>query len=458
MPSWKTSGFFSFLASLFNNSGRKHHLSQTRKAIVLNELIQSSTPNADYFIMVILSCTIATFGLITNSAAVIIGAMLVAPLMSPIMRLSMASISGMSRLFRQSLVAILEGFGLAVALSSLLAFLTYRLPLGALATISDEVLSRTSPSLIDLLIALAGGAAAAYALVHPKLSAALPGVAIATALMPPICTMGIGIALWQPAIFLGALLLFVTNLTAISFSGMATFALMGFGPRHKVDEEIISQSVSISLILVVAISILLGVFAINTLKEAHTFNLASTAIIESASVYTDVLLVELNVSSEGDLRKINAVVRTARELSLTEVEAVQSDIADRLQKPVALQLVTIPMQLLDPLNPPTPTATITPTAYLTATATNTPTQTPVATQTPIPSATPAPAFVLSSRGVDVFDTPSGTVQFSLPRYASLRVFLESLQTIDKMRWVEIQDTFGRSGWVNAALLDIANEP
>ena len=429
-------------------------LSRKRKDIVLDGLINSSNPDIDFFILVFLSCTIATFGLITNSATVIIGAMLISPLMSPILSLSMASISGLSSLFKQSLIAMLKGFGLAIGLSSLLAFLTYKLPFGALASISDQVLSRTNPSLIDLLIALAGGAAAAYALAHPQLSAALPGVAISISLMPPICTIGIGIALSQPAIIFGALLLFITNLTAISFSGMMTFATMGFGPKRAGDNEKISQSVSITLVLVLAISIPLDIFALNTLNEARVFNLARNAIIESASSYTDAILVDLKITSEGEIKKLDAVLRTSRELSHAEVVALQSDIADRLQKPIALELVTIPMKLLDPLKPPTPTPTVTSTPVLTATPTFTPTLTPVPTFTPIPTATPSPAFVTPSKGANVFDSPTGIIIFKLPQNAAVRVNIQSGITLNKINWIKIRDTFGRSGWINLADLDI----
>ena len=168
-------------------------LSPERQMEVLEELAQTSSPGFDYYLLVILSCTIATFGLITNSVAVIIGAMLVAPLMSPILGLSIASVAGDRQLFERAVIALFRGVILAIALSAALSWVAQMLPFDALKEIPSEVLSRTHPSPYDLVIALAGGAAAAYALAQPQLSAALPGVAIATALMPPLCTVGIGI-------------------------------------------------------------------------------------------------------------------------------------------------------------------------------------------------------------------------------------------------------------------------
>lgn len=429
-------------------------LTKARKATVISELYESSSPNTDFFVLVILSCTIATLGLIINSPAVIIGAMLVAPLMSPILGLSMASISGQSRLLKRSLLAVLEGFGSAVVLSAFLAWLTFRLPYGDLARIPSEVLARSNPSLLDLGIALAGGAAAAYALAHPRLSAALPGVAIATALMPPICTIGIGIAMLNGSVVLGALLLFLTNLTAISFSGIITFAMMGFSPRRVSEKEETSRNVWISAMLVLIVSIPLALFAYNTLNEARTYQRTSAAVMESIPPTVKASLVEIHISSQGQTKNIEVVLRTSRELTHQQVVAMQSDIADQLQRPVALELVTIPMQMLNPLNPPTPTATITPTARIAPTSTVTPTPNPTATETPVPSPTPVPAFIISSRGAEVFDAPEGEMLFRLPQSAPVWLNAASAQQIGRVWWVEVRDNFGRSGWLMLNRLDI----
>jgi uncharacterized hydrophobic protein (TIGR00271 family) len=338
---------------LFN----EQRLTQTRKAIVLNDLVDSSSPGMDYFILILLSCTIATFGLLTNSAAVIIGAMLVAPLMSPILSLSMASISGLSRLFKRSLVAIVEGSGIAILLSALIAFLSYRLPFGVTAAIPNEVLARTSPSPMDLGIAVAGGAAAAYALAHPRLTAALPGVAIATALMPPLCVIGFGIAFMNSSIIFGASLLFVTNLVAIAFAGILTFASMGFGPRNMKETSKISRSLSISTFLVLVIGLLLAALAWNTISEARLYSQARTIILNSIDRYTTANLIDLNITSESDVKNISVTLRTTRDLTYAEVEEMQTEIAEELHSPVALEIIVVPMQILTPDGTPTPRVT-----------------------------------------------------------------------------------------------------
>ena len=434
----------------------KQKLSQTRKAIVLNDLIDSSSPGVDYFILIILSCTIATFGLLTDSAAVIIGAMLVAPLMSPILSLSMASISGLSRLFKRSLIAILEGSGVAILLSALLAFFSYRLPFGILATIPSEVLARTSPSPIDLGIALAGGAAAAYAMAHPRLTAALPGVAIATALMPPLCTIGIGIAFVDTSIIFGSSVLFITNMVAISFAGIITFALLGFRPRNVDQQNKLSRSLSFSAILVLAIGLLLAFLAWNTISDARLYNRASEAIIESASQYTTASLEDLSITSESDVKNITVTLRTTRNLTYSEVVNMQTEIAEKLNSPIALELITIPMQILDPQNTLTPTPTITPTPIKSPTPTSTPQPSPTITATIEPSATPAAAFITSESGlgVDVYAQPDGDILFHLPENTSVWISVQNQQMVDDVLWVELRDIFSRSGWVQVDYLDI----
>ncbi len=441
-----------FLSFLFN----EQKLTRERKTIVLDSLKESSSPGVDFFILILLSCMIATLGLLTNSAAVIIGAMLIAPLMSPILGLAMASINGLSKFFRQSLLAILEGAALAVALSAVIAFVAYRLPFGILAAIPSEVWSRTSPSPIDLGIGLAGGAAAAYALAHPRLSAALPGVAISTALMPPLCTVGIGIAFTNSTIIFGAFLLFLTNLIAISFAGIITFAVMGFGPRNLDESEHISRSFSISSALVLIVGLLLAILAWNTILEARFYSQASSAIIESTNQYTTASLVDLKISSEAGTKNLVVTLRTNRNLSHAEAVALQDELSRKLKGPIGLELITIPMEILDPKNTPTPTPTITQTPVISPTATQTPSPSPTATITPQPSPTPAPAFISYGRqkGADIFAQPNEDMIFHLPENSAGWVMLQTRQTSDAADWVEIRDIFGRTGWVKINLLDI----
>jgi len=447
-----------------------------RRTEVLEELDQASSPGFDYFLLVVLSCSIATFGLITDSAAVIIGAMLVAPLMSPILGLSLASVAGKQRMFRRAGVALVEGVLLAVVLSALLAWLTHVLPFGILIEIPGEVLARTRPSPFDLGIALAGGAAAAYALAQPRISAALPGVAIATALMPPVCTVGIGIALGSSQIALGAALLFLTNLAAISLAGIVVFAALGFRPHNIKDTwNRIPRSLFASAGLVLVTAIPLVILTLRLVEQAQFTQAVRQAAITEIAYLPDVQLVDVAIDNSDDTLHLTVTVRTSRQPDYKQVVELQRAIATRLQRTITLQLIVVPTTKLDPLVPPTNTPTATPgpsltptptltrtpipthTPTLTPTSTSTVTPTPTLTPTPTPTYTPTPmlAYIANtgSAGVYLRETPAGKIIGSLPEGAAVRILYQR-EIVNNREWIEILDIYGRTGWVQAIYLVI----
>jgi len=260
-------------------------LASERRQEVMAQLERASSPGFDFFLLVFLSCSIATAGLVVDSAAVIIGAMLIAPLMSPILALSLASVAGEGQMMRRAAVALGEGALMAIALSACMGWLASVLPFGSLIEIPSEVIARTRPSPFDLGIALAGGAAAAYALAQPHLSAALPGVAIATALMPPLCTVGIGISLKDPSIALGAILLFLTNFAAISFAGIVVFIALGFRPLHlENNHSRIPHSLYVAAILVLLVAVPLVLLSLRIVRAADLSRQGRQAVEGFAAV------------------------------------------------------------------------------------------------------------------------------------------------------------------------------
>lgn len=444
------------------------YLSADRQAEVLDQLSDAASPGFDFFLLVVLSCSIATFGLITNSAAVIIGAMLVAPFMSPILGLSLASVAGKRRMFQRSVVALVEGALLAVFLSAVLGWLARLLPFDALTTLPGEVLARTQPTPFDLGIALAGGAAASYALAQPRLSAALPGVAIATALMPPLCTVGIGISLGNPAVALGALLLFATNFITISFSGIVVFVLLGFRPIHP--EEVwhgIPRHVLISAALVLLVTLPLVALTLRFVGEARFGREIRSAVAAEVAELSDAQLVDVTYAFEQELLRLDITIRTPRQPAYRQVVDLQTDIATRLQRQTSVELIIIPITKLDPMIPPTrtptptpgpsETPTLTPTPNPTSTPTASPTRTPSPTFTPSPTSTPmpVPAVVANSGGIGVAmrHQPNGDIIGTLPEDAPVLILYQR-QTVNGVEWIEIRDVLNREGWVPARYLFI----
>lgn len=180
--------------------------------------------NADFLIMLGLAAAIASLGLLQDSPAVVIGSMLLAPLMTPMITSGLAVAQANPNLGRRSLLTIFVGFLLTLTISLLVAEFTPGKEMTA------QVMARGSPNLLDLLVALASAAAAAYAMARPNLVGAVAGVAIATALVPPLCSVGVSIAYGHMVNAQGAALLFVTNFVAIVLSAAATFRLLGVTP------------------------------------------------------------------------------------------------------------------------------------------------------------------------------------------------------------------------------------
>ncbi|MBS1815344.1 MAG: TIGR00341 family protein [Acidobacteria bacterium] len=179
-----------------------------------------------YWLQILFSSVIATLGLVLNSPAVIIGAMLISPLMGPIMATGLAMALGDMRLALRAIATLIASIIAAVAFSATLVWL---LPFHSS---TPEILARTNPTLLDLAIAIASGLAGSVATVRIGSSeggeTALPGVAIAVALMPPLCTVGFGVGNeWNMPTMIGAGLLFLTNLVAIIASAFLVFLLSG---------------------------------------------------------------------------------------------------------------------------------------------------------------------------------------------------------------------------------------
>jgi uncharacterized hydrophobic protein (TIGR00271 family) len=178
-----------------------------------------------YIMMNILAATVACYGLFANSTAGVIGAMIIAMLLGPIAAAALALVEGDYRDLLASLGTLLAGVLCVVGTALVLGLIHRDIPITA------EIMARTAPNFTDLMIALAGGAAGAYATMNPRLSVAFVGVAIATALVPPLCSGSILMVRGEYALGLGCYLLTFTNIVAIQFSSSVVLWLSGI--RHR---------------------------------------------------------------------------------------------------------------------------------------------------------------------------------------------------------------------------------
>ncbi|GAB4536311.1 MAG: hypothetical protein Fur0018_26910 [Anaerolineales bacterium] len=451
-------------------------LSPKQRGEVQVQLRQAARPDFDYFVLVILSSVIATLGLLTNSVAVIIGAMLVAPLMSPVIGLGLASITGDEVLLADSVRALLRGVGLAILLAVLFTLLNTRLPIIVLGkNLPSEVLMRSHPGPIDLMIALAGGLAAVFALAQPQISAALPGVAIATALMPPLCTVGIGLALGEWRIAGGAMLLFLTNLIAIAFASMLVFVAMGFRAQHM-DTGKMHRNLRISALLTALLLIPLTFLSYRAFQQGTEDYIIRQVVATVIPQTPGVELVAVDYERKSDLLQLNVTVRSDHELRYAETKALQQQILSDLHVlsnsiKVGIAFNQILVERLNPEIPPTPTHTLTPSPTntpgpsptVTLTPTPTRTSTPTPTHTATPSNTPTPTFTPTETptpvdartfnvifpGLFIRQSPGGPIIGTLRPYQHVTV-LYGRVVVNGMVWIEVVDDEGRVGWVPEA--------
>lgn len=462
---------------------------------VYKAIREGAQPQVDFFVMIALAAAIATFGLLQNSPAVIIGAMLVAPLMAAIFGLSLGVVRGDLRLLRRAGSATLRGMLLAVAVGALLGLLI------PAATPQSEILSRTSPSLLDLGVALVSGAAGAYALSRKGVSAALPGVAIAAALVPPLATVGIGLALGQGRIAGGASLLFLTNLVAITAAGGLVFLWLGFRPLpgQEARTRVFRGGIIGTVLLLVAVTIPLGILTAQSVRQAYLNRSIDQAIHAEVSAISGVEMVDWELlpgESDDDTLRLEVSVRSPRTVTHAEVVELQEKVAGRLQQPVALLLSVIPTTRLDPFVPPTPvptplpgvtpTLTATPAPALTATPTSAPTQTPTPTASPTlkptDTATPAPTLTATptetatpaptptpvlaevggtgGQGVWMYRQPGlKGVKIAAWRDGTVMTVIGGPVEADGYVWIQVVDPKGRLGWIpDRYLIRLAYSP
>lgn len=235
--------------------------------INLHQYLSGGTISSyDFISLIVLSTVIAALGLIQNSIAIIIGAMLVAPLMTPMLGAGLAIVQGNLMLIRAAAASIGLGFFLSLVISYLMG--TLLLSTG----LSGEILARTKPNILDLFVALFSGIAAAYSTARPGLMGALPGVAIAAALVPPIASAGIALAAGLPSEAFGAASLFGINLVLIILASAGTLYCMGIRPSPDKSNHRLWARRSIQVLVLISflISVPLGYQMFSGITEDYS--------------------------------------------------------------------------------------------------------------------------------------------------------------------------------------------
>lgn len=209
------------------------------KAALVRKLMQNGTPDFDFFYLIGLSTLMATLGLLLDSSSIVIGSMLIAPLMYPILGVSLGLVM-MGQNFdvlQRASTTLFKSLGVGLALSVTAAFFFGE----ASSYETAEVMARTIPSHLHLLVAIVAGGAVAYVLARPEWGDTLPGVAISVALIPPLASVGIGIASFNPVVIKGASMILLLNLVGIIGIAVIIFLLMNLSEKQNIAESTIKK-------------------------------------------------------------------------------------------------------------------------------------------------------------------------------------------------------------------------
>ena len=286
-------------------------------------LKENARTSESYLVLMVLATLLATVGLFANSAPVIIGAMILAPLMAPIISLAMGVLRQNTDLMMVSGKTLFTGIILALYFGTLLTLIT---PLQA---INHEIGARLSPTLLDLAVAIISGIAGAYANARSDVAKSLAGVAIAVALVPPLAVSGIGIGWLDWHVFWGAFLLFMTNLVGIVLAAAATFLMMGFSPFHLAKKGIV-----ISLVFVGIVSIPL-VLAFDTMVSEQRVVRA----LEGAQI-ADLEIKDVQVI-HGAPMTVSVKLLSQSPIEANRIEQVKAKIESEVGEPIRLEATSV---------------------------------------------------------------------------------------------------------------------
>ena len=292
---------------------------------------ESSFSSLDFLVLIIISAVLAALGLILNSNAVIIGAMLVAPLMTPLIALATGLVVGNITITRQAAVTLLQGVLASLIVALIIGWIS------ATSIVTPEMASRGNVTFLDMGVALASGLIGAYAKARKNIPSALAGVAIAAALMPPLVTIGLAISFRDWALAQGASLLFLTNIVSITLAAWAAFYWLGLRPGKKYDPVATRRASTLLVLLLVVILVALSLLSINTAASGRIENVLRDSFQQAELVNYEV--------RQSEPLEVVAVVRqpVGNMDDNSEVIEARESLEELLGEPVKLSVVLEPL-------------------------------------------------------------------------------------------------------------------
>jgi len=297
-----------------------HHAAPEEFKDLFMMMRESAKATPAYLTLMVLSTLLAAFGLFANSIPVVIGAMILAPLMGPIISMSLGTLRQDDSLMLESGKSIAIGTGLSLLCAMLIAWF---IPLN---NINTEIAARISPTLLDLGVAVVSGIAGAYAHARAEVAKSLAGVAIAVALVPPLAVAGIGLGWLDFTVFFGAFLLYLTNLVGIILAALITFMVLGYSPFHRAKRGLMLTLVMVAILAIpLAIGFERMVAENNVLRQLDGQEIAGVKLVDVNVRPRDPLIISLTMVS-----------KTAVDDAV--MDEVKQEIERRLQQPVVLEI------------------------------------------------------------------------------------------------------------------------
>jgi uncharacterized hydrophobic protein (TIGR00271 family) len=290
---------------------------------ILNAVRATSIPSRVYWLMNALAAVIACYGLLGNSPAVVIGSMVVAMVLGPISGVALALNEGDRSLLRTALFSLTGGIAWILMIATAVGLIHRDVPL------TTEILSRAKPDLFNLIIALAGGAAGAIAVLSPRVGTAIVGVAVATALVPPLAAAGILVARADFVLAGGALLLALTNIAAIQVAFSAVFWVAGFRRLTRIGQQGFLAYLRRDLLSVTFVCVMALVLAVQlrSVINVSLFEGGVRAILHQRfGDPSGFHLVEVRFAKEAGMTVVRAVIRGPQAPSSEEVAAAQASL------------------------------------------------------------------------------------------------------------------------------------
>lgn len=301
---------------------------------VISDLAGRTELSGNYLSSIILANLIALLGLLTNSVAVVIGAMLISPLMGPIFSLGLAFAMGDLVLSRRAVRNIAISILITVFVAALFTLIS------PLKGATHEILARTRPNIYDLLIAVFAGTAGALALCTRKnYLFTTTGVAVATAVIPPLSVVGYGVGTWQLGMAVGGFLLFFTNLVAIVISSNVVFYILRFrGSMVEESRYPARRRFQILGTVLVIISIPLVVTLVTDIRKVNLTSRVESILKAHLNRQKHSRLTNVSISKENGKLLVEASINTVKYVDSEILKDIEKELTAQIGRPARLDL------------------------------------------------------------------------------------------------------------------------